>query len=126
MMRFPDPTKEQHQILCRSRQKCYRCCASDRQSFREESLGREPYTDARMKCSARDRPKMARQVNSKVFFDIKGTVHQGLFDQKRHYCRPPPSYFSVSLLITNNSVALVRERTTPTEQPPLVDASICG
>jgi hypothetical protein len=43
--------------------------------------------------------------------------------------QPGPLWFDYSLLVTTNSVALVRELTIPTERPSLVDeasANFCG
>jgi hypothetical protein len=43
----------------------------------------------------------------------------GILDVSQLY-RPPRPVTRIALIITNNSVALVRERTIPTERPPLV------
>jgi hypothetical protein len=71
-----DPTKEQHQILCKSRKKCDGDASNDQTSVRRRKP--EPYTERQNF----PRPKKVRQAKSKVksmliiFFDIKRIVHK--------------------------------------------------
>jgi hypothetical protein len=69
-----DPTKEQHNILCKSREKCDGDFGNNRTSVWGKK--HEPFTES----PNSPRLKKARQVKSKVksmliiFFDIKGIV----------------------------------------------------
>jgi hypothetical protein len=71
-----DPTKEKHQILCRSWKNAMEILALIRQAFREESVSR------RQKVQTHRAWEKWRQVKSKVkgmliiFFGFKGVVRK--------------------------------------------------
>jgi hypothetical protein len=71
-----DRTKEQHQLLCKSRRECDEGPGNDWTSF--QGRKHEPYTE-RPKSP---RPKEVKQVKRKVksilitFLDVKGIVHK--------------------------------------------------
>jgi hypothetical protein len=71
-----DPTKDQHQIMCKSREKCNEDPGNGYKSVRGKSMSRT------RKSPSSPRPKKARHVQSKVksmliiIFDIKRTVHK--------------------------------------------------
>jgi hypothetical protein len=71
-----DPTKEQHQILCKSRKKCDGDPEKDQTSVRGRK--HEPHTER----PDSPRPKEARQVKSEVksmfiiLFYIRGIVYK--------------------------------------------------
>jgi hypothetical protein len=75
-----DPTKEKHQILCKSRKKCDGDPGNDKTIVRGRK--REQYRGEWMACSAQGRPQRAIQVKGKIksmliiFSDIKGIVQK--------------------------------------------------